>query len=216
MRDDAGSTSDITVQKTIAANGGMRLPIGSLAFSPLTELDDQLLPIREALDRVPRRAIEIAEQGGIRMYVLGIGERYRAASPTFDRRGIDVDAWPVPPAGLFIVEERTVYLRSTSPVSIVHELGHGLDCALGNGVYRSGYDPEIRRAFRRATSFVTPYAGSSVDEFFAECFRAYVEVNEPGCLWPDVSRERLAFHSPEMSTWFDREIGRECATITAA
>jgi hypothetical protein len=167
MMADAASTARIPVQKTIAASDGMCLPIASLVFSPLEELDVRLLPIREALDRIPRRAIEIAEQGGIRMYVLGTGERYSAASPTFDRLGIDVDAWPIPPAGLFIVEERTIYLRSISPVTIVHEFAHGLDCALGNGVYRSGYDPEIRGAFHHASSFVTPYAASSTDEFFA-------------------------------------------------
>jgi hypothetical protein len=83
-------------------------------------------------------------------------------------------------------------------------------------VYCSGYDPEIRGAFHRASSFVTPYAASSPDEFFAENFRSYVEVNECGFLWPDVSRERLAFHSPEMAAWFDREIGRECGMRISA
>jgi hypothetical protein len=120
MMADAASTTRIAVQETIAASGGMGLPIASIAFSPVKELDARLVPIREALNRIPRRAVEIADKGGIRIYVLGTGERYGTASPTFDRFGIDVDALPVPPAGLFIVEERTVYLRSTSQVSVVH------------------------------------------------------------------------------------------------
>jgi len=35
-----------------------------------------------------------------------------------------VDDWPVPPAGLFVVEERTIYLRSTSPMTVAHEFAH--------------------------------------------------------------------------------------------
>jgi hypothetical protein len=51
------------------------------------------------------------------------GERYNEASPALQRLGVDVDAWPAPPAGLFVVEERAVYLRSCSPMTISHELG---------------------------------------------------------------------------------------------
>jgi hypothetical protein len=47
MMDDAASTARIVVQETIASNGGIRLPIASPAFSPLTELDDRLLPTKE-------------------------------------------------------------------------------------------------------------------------------------------------------------------------
>ena len=145
------------------------------------------------------------------MYVLGVDERYSVASPTFDRLGIDVDAWPVPPAGLFIVEERTVYLRSTSPVTIVHEFGHALDCALGNGVYRSGYDPRIRKAFHSARAFVTPYGAVSPDEYVAESVRAFVNCpNEKGCPWPDVSREWLLAIDPTMHDLLE-SLFQECS-----
>jgi hypothetical protein len=112
--------------------------------------------------------------------------------------GVDVDAWPVPPAGLFVVEERAVYLRSASPMTVAHEFGHALDCALGGGVYRSGYDVEIRRAFAEAKEFVTPYAATGLDEYFAESVRAYVDVNDPKSPWPRATRGRLAELDPRM------------------
>jgi len=214
MRNGVATAALIAVHETPSANVGICSAIASIALHPREELDARLLPVRDALDQVPRRAIEIAVKDGIRMHVLAISERYTAVSPTLERRGIDVDAWPVPPAGIFVMEERTVYVRSTSPVTIVHEFAHGLDCAMGGGVYRSGYDHGVGEAFRRASSFVTPYAAVSIDEYFAECFRAYVEVNEPGFLWPDVTRERLALHAPEMLSWFDREIGLDKASLT--
>jgi len=109
-------------------------------------------------------------------------ELYAEASSALARLGIDVDSWPAPPAGLFVVEERTVYLRSLSPMTIAHEFGHALDCALGNGVYFSGTDSAVREAFANATTFVTPYAASA---------RAYVGVNDRTSHWPSVSRAKL-------------------------
>jgi len=127
-----------------------------------------------------------------RVRSLQDGERYRDVSRALRRLGVDVDAWPVPPAGLFVVEERTVYLRSRSPMTIGHEVAHAIDCALGDGVYRSGYDPQIRAAFASARSFVTPYAACGLDEYFAECVRAYADVfNDVDSPWPPATRERL-------------------------
>ncbi len=39
------------------------------------------------------------------MRPLGERESYRDASPALRRLAIDVDAWPAPPDGLFVVEE---------------------------------------------------------------------------------------------------------------
>ena len=85
----------------------------------------------------------------IRVRLLRGTQKYRDASPALARLGIDVDAWPAPPAGLFVVEERGLYLRSRSPMTVAHEFGHALDCALGGGVYRSGIDPRVRAQFSR-------------------------------------------------------------------
>ena len=111
-------------------------------------------PVVDTLLRFGAGALAYAQRACVRVVLLQSGEVYRAASSALRRLGIDVDVWPLPPAGLFVVEERTVYLRSRSPMTVAHEFGHALDCALGNGVYHSGYDPEIRAAFRDARNQV--------------------------------------------------------------
>jgi hypothetical protein len=100
---------------------------------------------------------------------------------------------------LFVVQERTVYLRSTNDMTLSHEFSHGLDCALGNGVYLSSVDQRIRRAFARAAAFVSPYSTTAVDEYFAEAGRAWVGGNTTPSLWPRVSRERLWSVDPRMA-----------------
>jgi hypothetical protein len=146
-----------------------------------------------------RRALADA---GIRIRVVEPGETFADASPALRRLGVDVDAWPIPPAGLFIVEERALLLRTTSPLTVAHELGHALDCALGGGTYRSGYDPAIRSAFAAASAFVSPYAATGLDEYFAEGFRAWCGVNDDGSPWPEVSRERLREVDPALYAVF--------------
>ena len=39
-------------------------------------------------------------------------------------------------------------------MTVVHEFGHAFDCALGGGVYRSGYDQRVRAAFSTAREYV--------------------------------------------------------------
>ena len=65
-------------------------------------------------------------------------------------------------------------------------------------MYLSGIDPAIRAAFSAARQFVTPYAATGIDEYFAECVRAWVEANDPASAWPAVSRERLERLDPAM------------------
>jgi hypothetical protein len=147
--------------------------------------------IAATLARFGDAALAFAVARGVRVVPLSPRRRYADASPALRRLGVDVDAWPVPPAGLFVVEERTVYLRSTSAMTVAHEFGHALDCALGDGIYRSGYDPLIRAAFAGASAFVTPYAATGLDEYFAESLRAYVEANDGASPWPKATRARL-------------------------
>lgn len=136
-------------------------------------------------------ALRFAANAGIRVIPLRRCQRYGDLSNALRRLCAGVDDWPAPPAGLFVVEERTVYLRSRSPMTVAHEFGHALDCALGGGVYRSTIDPAVRALFKAAREFVTPYAATSVDEYFAEGLRAYVEANDPASGWPRATRERL-------------------------
>ncbi len=169
------------------------------------------MAVLETLLRFGRGALVYALRSRIRVMLLHPGEHYREASRALARLGIDVDAWPAPPAGLFVVEERALYLRSRSPMTVAHEFGHALDCALGGGVYRSGIDPHVRALFANATSFVTPYAATGVDEYFAESLRAYVEANDPASPWPRATRARLRHGDPAMLEFvellFEREFG---------
>jgi hypothetical protein len=161
---------------------------------------DARLAIDAVLDRFGGGALRLAANAGVRVIHLRPADTYRERSPALERVASGVDEWPVPPAGLFVVEERTVYLRSTSPMTVAHEFAHALDCSLGGGVYLSGVDPRIRRAFRSARAFVTPYASSGLDEYFAECLRAWVEVNDLHSPWPRATRERLREIDPAMAT----------------
>ena len=130
--------------------------------------------------------------------MLDPDQTFSAVSPVLQRVAPGIDQWPIPPAGLFVVEERAIYLRSKSPMTICHEAAHALDSALGGGIYLSGVEPKIRRAFASATAFVTPYAASACDEYFAESVRAWIGANDSHSLWPTVSKERLAAVDPQM------------------
>lgn len=173
---------------------------GSLSQELVAADDDaRRATVAETLDRFGDDALRFASRSGIRVHVLSDGERYRDLSPALRRLGIDVDSWPAPPAGLFVVEERRVYLRAVGPMTVAHEFGHALDCALGGGTYRSGVDPAIRRAYSRAKAFVTPYAASGIDEYFAEAVRAHIGANDAASPWPNATRERLRAVDPEMA-----------------
>ena len=172
--------------------------------------------IGTTLARFGGGAVAFARLHGIRITPLRATQRYRDASKALRRLGVDVDAWPVPPAGLFVVEERTVYLRSATPMTVAHEFAHGLDCALGGGVYRSGYDTTVRRAFARARDFVTPYAATGLDEYFAESLRAYVEVNDASSPWPKATRARLESLDPAMHAFCTGLFACEFAEASAA
>src|SRR6202163_4717009 len=157
-----------------------------------------LVAIEGVLDRFGPGALRVATSAGVRLVHLLGNEAYRDRSRALRRLASGVDDWPVPPAGLFVVEERTIYLRSTSPMTVAHEFAHALDCALGGGVYLSGVDPRIRRAFAETRAFVTPYAASGLDEYFAEAMRAWVEANDARSPWPRATRARLRQLDPAM------------------
>ncbi|MBD5605403.1 MAG: hypothetical protein IAI48_09970 [Candidatus Eremiobacteraeota bacterium] len=170
--------------------------------------------IARALAAFGAGALAFAAARDIAIVALASRQRYRDASAALRRLGVDVDAWPVPPAGLFVVEERTVYLRSATPMTVAHEFAHGLDCALGGGVYRSGYDRAVRRAFSSAREFVTPYAATGIDEYFAESMRAYVEVNDARSPWPKATRARLRAVDVPMHAFLEEIFATELARPT--
>jgi hypothetical protein len=158
----------------------------------------QCTSIMRTLNRFGSAALRFAQRNGISIVPLQRAERYSQRSNALRRLNVDVDAWPAPPAGLFVVEERTVYLRSRSAMTVAHEFGHALDCALGKGVYRSSTDTTLQRLFDQAQAYVTPYAATSLDEYFAESLRAYVEANDTNSFWPPATRERLRRIDPNL------------------
>lgn len=161
--------------------------------------DEQREIILDVISRYGASALKLTFNAGTRIVVLKPREQYRDRSRALRRLAAAVDEWPVPPAGLFVVEERTIYLRSVSKITIGHEFAHAVDCALGGGVYLSGIEPRIRRAFKDARGFVTPYAASGLDEYFAEAGRAFVDgCNDPRSPWPAATRERLKALDPTM------------------
>lgn len=160
--------------------------------------------IAKTLEKFGECALRFAAAHNVRIHPLPKNGRYDDASPALRRLGVDVDAWASPPAGLFVVEERTVYLRSKSPMTAAHEFGHALDCALGGGTYLSAMDPQIRAAFSTARAYVTPYAATGLDEYAAEAFRAWVGVNDEASFWPRVSKERLRRVDPAMFAIIER------------
>lgn len=183
----------------------MECDAGRLAARLLTGLGARAPEhaIVDALARFGTGALRFALAGDVHVVPVPLGARYRELSRALARLGIDVDAWPAPPAGLFVVEERTVYLRSRSPMTVTHEFGHALDCVLGGGVYRSGIDPMVRGCFAAARTFVTPYAATGVDEYFAEALRAYVEANDEASVWPPATRARLQRIDPMLYAYVD-------------
>lgn len=154
--------------------------------------DDDRDQIANVLSELPRGVLETLTRAGCSVRPLKDGELYIDASPGLRELGIDVDRWPAPPAGLFVVGDRTVYVRSRSRMTIAHETMHALDCALGGGTYLSGKDAELRRAYADARAFITPYAATGIDEWFAESARAYIgNFNDPDSRWPKATRARL-------------------------
>ena len=167
--------------------------------------------IEAVLGSFGRGALRAAAAGDTRIVHLRDGEGFVSRSRVLRRLGARVDDWPLPPSGLFVVEERTIYLRSLSPMTVAHEFAHALDCALGGGVYFSGIDARVRQAFAGAPRFVTPYAACGLDEYFAECTRAWVGANDPHSAWPRATRSRLRSIDPAMCAILEDIFRRELA-----
>src|ERR1700745_871229 len=83
--------------------------------------------IAKTLTRFGEGVLAFTAFKGIQVRALQDGERYNRASPALARLGIDVDAWPAPPAGLFVVEERRGYLRSVHAMNVGPGVGPALD-----------------------------------------------------------------------------------------
>jgi hypothetical protein len=98
---------------------------------------DATAAIESVLDRFGRGALRVAASAGVRIVYLRAHEAYRDRSQCCGWLASGIDGRPVPSAGVFVVDERAVYLRSTAPMTVAHEFAHPVDCALG-ATARSG------------------------------------------------------------------------------
>lgn len=106
-------------------------------------------------------------------------------------------------SGMFVSQERTAYLKSTSAMVVVHELAHGGDLALGGGTYLSARDPILRALFESGKA-LNNYMGSSAPEYWAEAVRAYTDTRNAGVYelyWEPSTRVRLDSEIPAMSAY---------------
>ncbi len=162
------------------------------------EVVDVPYSVRKVLGAYGPGVTKFLGEQEITIRVLDFGEEYIQASEELRRLNIQVDNWPTPPAGLFVVSERRAYFRRISQMTIAHELAHAFDLALGGEGYYSSIDRDIQKAFACARRFVTPYAATRIDEYFAEAVRAWLEINDARSPWPAVSQNRLRKADPAM------------------
>lgn len=167
---------------------------------PPPELVRALAPFGEA-------ALDAAVSAGVRIAVVPDAEPFASVSTSVARCAPTIDQWASPPAGLFVVDEKRVLLRARSlRMTAAHEFAHALDAVLARKKrsYFSYESEELRYYFATATGYVNEYAASSLDEYFAESVRAYVEVNDERCAWLPLTRQDLFLRDPRMFALIDR------------
>ncbi|MDQ6780857.1 MAG: hypothetical protein M3Z37_06865 [Candidatus Eremiobacteraeota bacterium] len=169
--------------------------------------------IREMLSRTPSAqlvaalrpfgegALRAARDGGVRIRVLPASRKFAQCSPDVAAIVPDIDDWSAPPAGLFVLSERLLLLRSRAlRMTAAHEFGHALDAIMASrrASYFSYESAEVRAAFAGSAGFVNEYAATGLDEYFAEALRAYTEVNDERSCWPPLTRYDLFVRDPRL------------------
>lgn len=146
-------------------------------------------------------ALRAARDGGVRIRILPASRKFAQCSPDVAAIVPDIDDWSAPPAGLFVLSERLLLLRSRAlRMTAAHEFGHALDAiaASRRASYYSYEDGDVRAAFASCPGFVNEYAATGLDEYFAEALRAYTEVNDERSSWPPLTREDLFARDPRL------------------
>ena len=147
--------------------------------------EHDLKEISQGIADVPPPFLEAITQHGVKIRLLHNEERYEELSP-YLARYLETT---VPQAergdmlaslrGVYVPGEKTVYLTDTKPSSIVHELGHAFDHALGSKRYNSRTDHIITTAYAAGETFSST-GSENGREAFAEWFRAYSGAAIPG------------------------------------
>jgi len=160
-----------------------------------------------ALTAYGETALIAAAKGGVTIALVPEGQPFSGFSSSVARCAPAIDEWASPPSGLFVVDERKVLLRARSlRMTAAHEFAHALDALLARKKrsYFSYESEELRYYFATATGYVNEYAASSLDEYFAESMRAYVEVNDERCAWLPLTRQDLYLRDPRMFALIER------------
>jgi hypothetical protein len=161
----------------------------------------------DALAAYGQTALDAAANGGVSIALVPEGQPFSGFSSSVARCAPAIDQWASPPSGLFVVDERRVLLRPRSlRMTAAHEFAHALDALLARKKrsYFSYESEELRYYFATATGYVNEYAASSLDEYFAESVRAYVEVNDERCAWLPLTRQDLYLRDPRMFALIER------------
>jgi hypothetical protein len=171
-----------------------------LGTKPDPELEDVLAAYGE-------QALVAAARSGFTIAIVPDGQPFASFSSSVARCAPGIDAWAAPPSGLFVVEERRILLRPHAlRMTAAHEFAHALDALLARKLrsYFSYESEELRYYFATASAFVNEYAASSLDEYFAESMRAYVEINDERCAWLPLTRQDLYLRDPRMFALIER------------
>ena len=152
-------------------------------------------------------ALGAAVRGHVSIALVPEGRPFASFSSSVARCAPSIDEWASPPSGLFVVDERRLLLRARSlRMTAAHEFAHALDALLARKKrsYFSYESEELRYYFATSTGYVNEYAASSLDEYFAESMRAYVEVNDERCAWLPLTRQDLFLRDPRMFALIER------------
>ncbi len=150
-----------------------------------------------ALSFVPETVLATIIRSGVKVRVFAKRDTWATVSP-FLRPQADKISKDV--AALFCIPERTIYVKRFCAGTLVHELGHACDFALGGGQFLTLSDVVIG-AFLRCSlgdGFVTEYASEMPDEWFAESFRFFCGLSLGASDFPEVSKRSLLARAPQM------------------
>lgn len=119
----------------------------------------------------------------VRDLILGAGVKGRCATPgtrLCDLATVDIgeghgDAW-----ALFVADDRRIYFSAGVTVAtVLHELGHAVDFACGEGRLFATVAPAYVRHFASRRHALNAYAAQDEREHFAEAFRMYFNAAYP-------------------------------------
>lgn len=186
----------------------IRPAASSMARTLVTALLGRVPPatLTAALAPFGDRALRLAVDAGVRITVVPSGRAFTQCSAAVAALVPDIDRWQAPPAGVFVLEEKLILLRSGAlRMAAAHEFAHALDALLARRPrsYFSFESAEIRAAYAAASGFINEYAASGLDEYFAECVRAYVEVSDDRSSWLPLTRKDLQTRDARMFSIID-------------